>query len=129
VAFIDEVKKPIVVTWNSFKTDEQGVKTSSTPACPMFRSSATASRHCAPSPATNRRRCRSVPAGRLPSRLPKEAAAALGRTPAATSPSPLGADASRRLLESFGVPLAGEGLVHSAAEAAPHRDRDRLPRW
>ena len=27
VAFIDEVKKPIVVTWNSFKTDEQGFTT------------------------------------------------------------------------------------------------------
>ncbi len=38
-------------------------------------------------------------------------------TPAARA-APLGADASRRLLEAFGVPLAGEGLAHSAAEAA-----------
>ncbi len=32
-------------------------------------------------------------------------------------PGPMGADASRRLLESFGVPLAGEALAHSATEA------------
>ena len=53
-----------------------------------------------------------------------------------TGPSPLGADASRQLLESFGIPLAGEGLAHSAAEAAriagghrlPGGDEDRLAR-
>ena len=38
VAFIDEVKKPIVVTWNSFKTDEQGFRTLVDAGVPMFRS-------------------------------------------------------------------------------------------
>ena len=38
VAFIDEVTKPIVVTWNSFKTDEQGFTTLIDAGVPMFRS-------------------------------------------------------------------------------------------
>ena len=38
MAFIDEVKKPIVVTWNSFKTDEQGFTTLVDAGVPMFRS-------------------------------------------------------------------------------------------
>jgi acyl-CoA synthetase (NDP forming) len=51
----------------------------------------------------------------MSTRLPADAAAALAE--AGPGGGPLGADASRRLLESFGVPLAGEGLAHSAAEA------------
>ncbi len=38
VAFIDEVEKPIVVTWNSFKTDEQGFTTLVDAGVPLFRS-------------------------------------------------------------------------------------------
>ncbi len=38
VAFIDEIEKPIVVTWNSFKTDEQGFRTLVDAGVPMFRS-------------------------------------------------------------------------------------------
>ncbi len=38
VAFIDDVEKPIVVTWNSFKTDEQGFKTLVDAGVPLFRS-------------------------------------------------------------------------------------------
>jgi len=117
VAFIDEVKKPIVVTWNSFKTDEQGFKTLIDAGVPMFRSF----RNCFTALRTFARYQQASLSFRsrrpIPSRLPKEAAAALADS-GATRPSPLGADASRRLLESFGVPLAGEGLVHSAAEAA-----------
>jgi acyl-CoA synthetase (NDP forming) len=116
VAFIDEVKKPIVVTWNSFKTDEQGFRTLVDAGVPMFRSF----RNCfnalrtfaAYQEASSSFRSRKS----MSSRLPKEAAAVLGDA-AGTSPSPLGADSSRQLLESFGIPLAGEGLAHSAAEA------------
>jgi acyl-CoA synthetase (NDP forming) len=43
------------------------------------------------------------------------AAAALAE--AGPGGGPLGTDAARRLLEAFGLPLAGEGVAHSAAEA------------
>jgi acetate---CoA ligase (ADP-forming) len=117
VAFIDEVQKPIVVTWNSFKTDEEGFKTLIDAGVPLFRSfrncfnalHAFAGYQQASSSFRSRKR--------MPSRLPKEAAHALTDA-GGKSPSPLGADASRHLLESFGVPLAGEGLARSAAEAA-----------
>jgi acyl-CoA synthetase (NDP forming) len=117
VAFIDEVKKPIVVTWNSFKTDEQGFKTLIDAGVPMFRSF----RNCFTAlrafaryeEASSTFRARKA----MPSRLPKGAASALTDA-GGTRPSPLGADASRQLLESFDIPLAGEGLAHSAAEAA-----------
>ncbi len=117
VAFIDEVQKPIVVTWNSFKTDEQGFRTLVDAGVPMFRSF----RNCFAAlrtfaqyqEASTSFRARKATA----SRLPAAAASALADK-TGTAPSPLGADASRRLLEAFGVPLAGEGLAHSAAEAA-----------
>jgi acyl-CoA synthetase (NDP forming) len=117
VAFIDEVKKPIVVTWNSFKTDEQGFTTLVEAGVPLFRSF----RNCFTalrafdrySQASSTFRSRKATLRRLP----KEAAAAL-TDGAGPGVSPLGAHASRRLLESFGIPLAGEGLAHSAAEAA-----------
>ena len=118
MAFIDEVQKPIVVTWNSFKTDEQGfTHAGRRRACRCSGRFATASPPCAPSPATRRRRRRSGPARPCRRRLPTAAAAALADA-GGTGAAPLGADASRRLLEAFGVPLAGEGLAHSAAEAA-----------
>ena len=116
VAFIDEVKKPIVVTWNSFKTDEQGFTTLVDAGVPLFRSF----RNCFTALrafAQYQEASRSFrPRKAMPRQLPKEAAAAL--TEGGSLPSPLGASASRRLLESFGIPLAGEGLAHSAAEAA-----------
>jgi acyl-CoA synthetase (NDP forming) len=116
VAFIDEVEKPIVVTWNSFKTDEPGFTTLVDAGVPLFRSFRncfnalrTFAEYQAASSSFRSRKS-------MPSRLPKEAAAVLGD--ATGTPSPLGADASRRLLESFGIPLAGEGLAHSGAEAS-----------
>jgi len=116
VAFIDEVKKPIVVTWNSFKTDEQGFKTLVDAGVPMFRSFRncfTALRMFAQyQEAASSFRSRKP----MSSRLPKEAAHALTDR-RGTRPTPLGATASRELLEIFGIPLAGEGLAHSAAEA------------
>jgi acyl-CoA synthetase (NDP forming) len=117
VAFIDGLAKPVVVTWNSFKTDQQGFTTLIDAGVPLFRSF----RNCFAALkafADYRERARSFrPRKPLPSRLPKEAAAAL-TDGGGDGPSPLGAEAARRLLESFGVPLAGEGLAHSATEAA-----------
>jgi acetate---CoA ligase (ADP-forming) len=115
VAFADEIPKPIVVTWNSFKTDEKGFSTLVDAGIPMFRSF----RNCfgalrnfaryQEASATFRSR------KKMSTRLPADAAAALAE--AGPDGGPLGADASRRLLESFGVPLAGEGLAQTAAEA------------
>jgi acetate---CoA ligase (ADP-forming) len=116
VAFADEIAKPIVVTWNSFKTDEKGFTTLIDAGIPMFRSF----RNCFAAlhnfaryqEASSTFRVRR----KMSTKLPPEAAAALAE--ASPSGGPLGTDASRRLLEAFGVPLAGEGLAHSAAEAA-----------
>ena len=38
VTFIDKLAKPVVVTWNSFKTDEAGFTTLTDAAVPLFRS-------------------------------------------------------------------------------------------
>ncbi len=125
-AFIDEVAKPIVVTWNSFKTDEQGFKTLVDAGVPLFRSF----RNCFAALHAFARYQQAAASFRsrkpTPRRLPKEAADALTDA-GGTSPAPLGADASRRLLESFGIPLAGEGLAHSAAEAARIAGRIGFP--
>jgi acetate---CoA ligase (ADP-forming) len=116
VAFVDDVGVPIVVTWNSFKTDEQGFRTLVEAGIPLFRSF----RNCFGAlhafalyqEASATFRVRKA----LPTRLPAAAAEALDE--AGTDGGPLGADASRRLLGAFGVPMAGEGLAHSAAAAA-----------
>ena len=115
VAFADEISKPIVVTWNSFKTDEKGFKTLIDAGIPMFRSF----RNCFAAlrnfaryeEASSSFRARK----KMSTKLPATAADALSE--AGPGGGPLGADASRRLLEAFAVPLAGEGLAHSAAEA------------
>ena len=115
VAFADEIPKPIVVTWNSFKTDEKGFRTLIDAGIPMFRSF----RNCFGAlrnfaryeQASSHFRSRK----KMSTKLPPAAAAVLSETGAGGGP--LGADASRRLLEAFGIPLAGEGLAHTAAEA------------
>jgi acyl-CoA synthetase (NDP forming) len=117
VAFIDDVSKPVVVTWNSFKTDEQGFKTLVDAGVPLFRSF----RNCFAALRTfaeyQQASASFRPRKHMSSRLPKEAAAALTDDGEKRS-TPLGVDASRQLLEAFGVPLAGEGVAHSGAEAA-----------
>jgi acyl-CoA synthetase (NDP forming) len=115
VAFADDLAKPIVVTWNSFKTDEKGFRTLIDAGIPLFRSF----RNCFGALHAFARyqevsttfRVRK----KMSTKLPPEAEAALAE--AAPAGGPLGADATRRLLEAFGVPLAGEALAHSAAEA------------
>jgi len=116
VAFIDTVAKPIVVTWNSFKTDEPGFTTLVDAGVPLFRSFRNCFTALHDFAAYREASVSFRPRKAATRRLSKEAAAALAD--GGTGPGPLGADAARRLLEAFGVPLAGEGLVHSAAEAA-----------
>jgi acetate---CoA ligase (ADP-forming) len=117
VAFIDELDKPVVVTWNSFKTDEPGFKTLVDAGVPLFRSF----RNCFAALRAFARYEQASSSFRprkpLASRPPKGAVDALADGDG-TGPGPLGTDASRRLLEAFGVPLAGAGVAHSAAEAA-----------
>ncbi|HUI03285.1 MAG TPA: acetate--CoA ligase family protein, partial [Acidimicrobiales bacterium] len=116
VSFIDDLPKPVVVTWNSFKTDEPGFRTLVEAGVPLFRSFRNCfgalRAHARYTEASSSFRPRKAPSRRLPA----QAAAALGE--AGTGGGPLGAAAARRLLEAFGVPLAGEGLASSAAEAA-----------
>ncbi|HXQ90610.1 MAG TPA: acetate--CoA ligase family protein, partial [Acidimicrobiales bacterium] len=116
-AFVDDLAKPVVVTWNSFKTDEQGFTTIVDSGVPLFRSF----RNCFTAMRAFDRYQKASASFRhrkaLSSRLSPQAAAAL-TDGAGTGPAPLGVDASRRLLESFGIPVAGEGVAHSAAEAA-----------
>ncbi|HTZ09247.1 MAG TPA: acetate--CoA ligase family protein, partial [Acidimicrobiales bacterium] len=113
VAVIDDLPKPMVVTWNSFKTDEKGFATlvgAGVPIVRSFRNCFGALRAFARYQAaarTFRSRKASTP------RLPAEARALLE----GAGPGPLGAGATRRLLETFGVPLADEALARSAAEA------------
>jgi acyl-CoA synthetase (NDP forming) len=114
VAFADEVSKPIVVTWNSLKTDEKGFRTLIDAGIPMFRSF----RNCFGAlrnfaryqEASGNFRSRK----KMSTKLPAAAAAVLAEP---ASAGPLGADAARRLLDAFGIPLAGEGLAQTAAEA------------
>ena len=77
VAFIDDVPKPVVVTWNSFKTDEQGFTTLVDAGVPLFRSF----RNCFAALHAFARYQAAAPTFRvrkpMPSRLPKEAASAL----------------------------------------------------
>jgi acetate---CoA ligase (ADP-forming) len=117
VAFIDDLPKPVVVTWNSFKTDEPGFKTLVDAGVPLFRSF----RNCFAAMEAFARYQQAAAGFRsrkpMASRLPKQAAAALADS-AGAGRRTLGVEASRQLLDAFGVPLAGEGLARSAAEAA-----------
>jgi len=116
VAFIDDLGKPVVVTWNSFKTDEPGFRTLVEAGLPLFRSF----RNCFAALQANARYGEASatfrPRKASSVRLPREAAAALDEADA--TGGALAPAAARRLLESFGVPLAREGLARSAAEAA-----------
>jgi acyl-CoA synthetase (NDP forming) len=115
-AFIDDLDKPLVVTWNSFKTDEAGFRTLVGAGVPLFRSfrNCFAALHAFDQYEQASKTFR--PRKPLPRRVPSDAAAAL--TDAGTTGShPLSSDAARQLLEAFGVPLVAQGVAQSAAEA------------
>lgn len=121
--FVDELDKPVVVTWNSFKTDEPGFRALVESGVPMFRSfrncfaalrafadyeeQARGFRHRSPMP------------GRIPVKARSLVAGLAGHSSlSAASESPLGAEKTRTLLEAFGVPMVAERLATSAADAA-----------
>ena len=116
-AFADDLGKPLVVTWNSLKTDEPGFRAVVESGLPLFRSF----RNCFAalrSFAWYEDRAATFRARRpLPTTLPPVARAVLDRA-RATAPGPLGGGDTRALLEAFGVPVAGEALATSASAAA-----------
>jgi acyl-CoA synthetase (NDP forming) len=123
--FADSLSKPIVVTWNSFKTDEKGFGVLVESGLPMFRSF----RGCFGALASFARheKARRHFRVRRPfsTRLGEEASSALSE---ASGPArPLDNEMSRRLLEAFGVPLVGEGIANSATEAARVAERLGFP--
>ena len=119
VAFADELDKPIVATWNSFKIDEPGFRTLVDAGIPLFRSF----RNCfgalrafaSYQEQATRFRVRRPVSTRVPAAARSVLTAGAGTSRLAR---PLRAEESRQLLEAFGVPLVGEALVESAAEAA-----------
>lgn len=116
VAFADQLHKPIVATWNSFKTDERGFSALVDAGIPLFRSF----RNCFAALAAfawYRDRATSFRVrAPLPVRLPDGARPVL--EDAAHRPAgPLPVRQARQVLEAFGVPLVAEGVATSAAEA------------
>lgn len=105
--------KPIVVTWNSPKTDERGFELLVESQLPLFRSF----RNCfmAMARANTWRARRSQLRDRpIPDRtLPAAATQALAGAKAGV----LDADNTRTLLHAFDIPLAGEATAQSAAAA------------
>ena len=126
VAFIDEVKKPIVVTWNSFKTDEQGFKTLVDAGVPLFRSFRNCFTALRAFAEYQRASSSFRPRKPLPSRLPKEAAAALTDA-AGMGPSPLGADAVAAAARVLRHPPGRRGPGTLRRRGGAPRRRHRLP--
>lgn len=110
--FADRSPKPLVVTWNSYKTDEQGFADLVASGLPMFRSFRncfTALRHHVER--TERAaRFRLRPRWEAP--LPPAAGAALG-TPGTLTP-----EATRTLLAAYDVPLVVETVAADPDAAA-----------
>jgi acyl-CoA synthetase (NDP forming) len=113
-AFADELAKPLVVTWNSFKTDEPGFRSLVEAGVPLFRSfrNCFGALHAFADYQEQSRTFRVRKA--LPARVPPAAKDVL----AGVGAGPLGTEPTRRLLEAFGVPVAGSGLATSPTEAA-----------
>jgi acyl-CoA synthetase (NDP forming) len=124
VSFIDDLPKPVVVTWNSFKTDEAGFRTLVDAGIPMFRSF----RNCFAAlksfadyqNAAKHFRVRKAPRARLEPGLRRELDSHEPHGDA--DRKVLSTDLSRRILESFGIPLAGDTVVTSAAAAVRAAD-------
>jgi acetate---CoA ligase (ADP-forming) len=158
VSFADELGKPIVVTWNSFKTDETGFRLLTEAGMPLFRSFRNcfsalrafagyehAAQHFRP------RRSLRARLDRASAALIDEAlgagdhaagggaaggGTAVGGTAGGGAPGGdgraprrqvLGTEPSRRLLEAFGVPLAADAVVTSAAAAVRAADSFGYP--
>jgi acyl-CoA synthetase (NDP forming) len=129
VSFIDDLPKPVVVTWNSFKTDEAGFRTLVDAGVPLFRSF----RNCFSalhSFAEYQRAAKHFrPRRAKRSRLDPSLTAELDRLHGTdgTAPTVAGTDLARRLLDSFGVPLAGDTVATTSAAAVRAADSFGYP--
>lgn len=117
VSFIDSVAKPVIVTWNSFKTDQAGFETLVDAGVPMFRSfhncfAALRDFASYEQAAKHFRKRKAVRA-----RLEPSLRTAVDQAAAGAERVALSTDLSRDLLSSFGVPLAGDVVVSSASAA------------
>ena len=107
VALVDEVDKPIIATWNSFKVDETGFERLVESGIPLFRSF----RGCFAALAAYHRYQRHRASFRvrppLLDALPEKAEAALQLSPPDTG----------ALLRAFGLPLVASAVAPSASGA------------
>ncbi len=112
--FAPRSAKPVVVTWNSPKTDEQGFADLVASGAPLFRTF----RNCfgaLRAYADYQQRAQGFRV-RAPNTPPAQEQAAADA--AFGAPGALGASAARTLLEAFGLPLVREELVTRGDDAA-----------
>ena len=120
-AIIDRLPVPLIVTWNSYKTDERGFQDLVDAGVPLFRSF----RNCFQALRSfydyqvRAKTFRHRP--EIDATLPAAVADALAR------PGTLDADAARVVLEAFDVPLVKERVVSSADEARATATEFGLP--
>ena len=107
LALVEEVDKPIIATWNSFKVDELGFDRLVESGVPLFRSF----RGCFAALAAYHRYQRHQAAFRvrppLPGALPEAARPALGASPPDTG----------AVLRSFGLPLVASEVAATSGDA------------
>ena len=117
VALADEVDKPIIATWNSFKVDEVGFDRLVESGIPLFRSF----RGCFAALSAYHRYQRHRATFRLrpplPDAVPKAAETALG------APVP----DTGTVLRAFGLPLVASDVAPSAGDARGAAERIGLP--
>lgn len=117
LALVDEVDKPIIATWNSFKVDETGFDRLVESGIPLFRSF----RGCFAALAAYHRYQRHLESFRvrppLPGLMPDAAEDALRTSPPDTA----------AVLRSFGLPLAASEVVGSASDARRAAEKIGLP--
>jgi acyl-CoA synthetase (NDP forming) len=104
--------KPVVVTWNSWKTDERGFDMLVERGLPMFRSF----RNCFAALAAFRRY--ELAASSFRRRAPMRPGLSPELRRLFDVPGPLDGEATRSLLQAYGIPMPASVLVGSAAGAA-----------
>jgi acyl-CoA synthetase (NDP forming) len=112
--FAPRSAKPVVVTWNSLKTDEQGFDDVVASGVPLFRSF----RNCFAALRAYGDYQQRARGFRLRTPIEPSADEHAAASAALASAGTLDASAARTLLETFGLPLVRESLVTSPADAA-----------